>query len=107
MGFGDYPLEYNRNVHGPYDPSRYYGKPDTKFSDLKLSEIPAWIGRRNKSPQAAASMISRAYWRWQIKYLLPRRATPAPYYQFIVGSMLLFYYINHHRLAEHTRYKYH
>lgn len=26
MGFGDYPVEYNPKVHGPYDPARYYGK---------------------------------------------------------------------------------
>ncbi|MPC22288.1 putative ATP synthase subunit f, mitochondrial [Portunus trituberculatus] len=26
MGFGEYPLEYNAKIHGPYDPARYYGK---------------------------------------------------------------------------------
>lgn len=26
MGFGEYPAEYNRAVHGTYDPARYYGK---------------------------------------------------------------------------------
>lgn len=26
MGFGDYPAEYKPQVHGPYDPARYYGK---------------------------------------------------------------------------------
>lgn len=26
MAFGDYPAEYNPNVHGPYDPARFYGK---------------------------------------------------------------------------------
>lgn len=26
MGFGDYPIEYNPKVHGPYDPARFYGK---------------------------------------------------------------------------------
>ena len=25
-GIGAYPVEYSRPVHGPYDPSRYYGK---------------------------------------------------------------------------------
>ncbi len=24
--FGNYPAEYNRAVHGPYDPARFYGK---------------------------------------------------------------------------------
>lgn len=25
FGFGELPKEYNPKVHGPYDPSRYYG----------------------------------------------------------------------------------
>lgn len=39
MGFGDYPAEYNPKVHGPYDPARFYGKPDTPFSQVKLGEV--------------------------------------------------------------------
>ena len=26
LKYGNYPVEYNRAIHGPYDPSRYYGK---------------------------------------------------------------------------------
>jgi len=26
FGFGEYPAEYNPRIHGPYDPSRNYGK---------------------------------------------------------------------------------
>lgn len=26
FGVGHYPKEYNPRVHGPYDPSRFYGK---------------------------------------------------------------------------------
>lgn len=26
MAIGDYPVEYNPSIHGPYDPARYYGK---------------------------------------------------------------------------------
>ncbi|GFG30471.1 hypothetical protein Cfor_12780, partial [Coptotermes formosanus] len=59
MAFGDYPAEYNPKVHGPYDPARYYGPPDTPFGQLKLSEIGAWLGRRNKNPRAIAGAISR------------------------------------------------
>lgn len=39
MAIGDYPAEYNPKVHGPYDPARYYGTPDTPFSQLKLGEV--------------------------------------------------------------------
>lgn len=31
MGFGDYPAAYNAEVHGPYDPARYYGKGMSSF----------------------------------------------------------------------------
>lgn len=31
MALGDYPAEYNPSTHGPYDPSRYYGKGRLKF----------------------------------------------------------------------------
>ncbi|GBP34961.1 Putative ATP synthase subunit f, mitochondrial [Eumeta japonica] len=60
MAFGDYPKEYNPAVHGPYDPARYYGKPDVPFSQLKLSEIGSWFSRRNKSPSAFMGACSRA-----------------------------------------------
>jgi len=39
MGIGDYPVEYNPKVHGPYDPARFYGTPDTPFSQVKLGEV--------------------------------------------------------------------
>lgn len=26
LGMGQYPVEYNPKIHGPYDPARYYGK---------------------------------------------------------------------------------
>lgn len=39
LGFGCYPEWYNRAVHGPYDPARYYGPKDTPFGQVKLSEL--------------------------------------------------------------------
>uniref|UniRef100_A0A336JVX2 CSON009990 protein n=1 Tax=Culicoides sonorensis TaxID=179676 RepID=A0A336JVX2_CULSO len=107
MAFGDYPAEYNPKVHGPYDPARYYGKPDTPFSQVKLSELGEWFSRRNKSPQAVAGAVSRAFWRWQHAYAQPRRAGIAPVFQVIVGSMIFFYCINYGKLRHHRNYKYH
>jgi len=43
MAIGDYPVEYNPKVHGPYDPARYYGTPDTPFSQLKLGEVTIFL----------------------------------------------------------------
>uniref|UniRef100_A0A8D9ECI5 ATP synthase subunit f, mitochondrial n=1 Tax=Cacopsylla melanoneura TaxID=428564 RepID=A0A8D9ECI5_9HEMI len=34
MGFGDYPVEYNPRVHGPYDPARFYGNADTPLGQV-------------------------------------------------------------------------
>ncbi|XP_044732797.1 putative ATP synthase subunit f, mitochondrial [Chrysoperla carnea] len=107
MAFGDYPKEYNPAVHGPYDPARYYGKPDTPLAQVKIGELGSWISRRNKSPQAVAGAVSRAWWRWQHKYMQPKRHSMAPFYQIIVGSMAFFYFINYGRIKHHTNYKYH
>ncbi|KAI4456360.1 atp synthase f chain mitochondrial-related [Holotrichia oblita] len=59
MAIGDYPAEYNAKVHGPYDPARFYGKPDTPFGQVRLGEIGSWLSRRNKHPSAVAGAISR------------------------------------------------
>ncbi|CAH1738695.1 unnamed protein product [Aphis gossypii] len=66
---GDYPCEYNPKVHGPYNPARFYGTPDTSFSQLKLCEVTDWVKRRNKSPKSIVGLFSRAYWRWSHQYV--------------------------------------
>ncbi|KAI1706946.1 mitochondrial f1F0-ATP synthase, subunit f domain-containing protein [Ditylenchus destructor] len=63
---GLYPPEYNEKVHGPYCHWRYYGKPDTPLMDVKIADLPAWIGRREKTPIAAWNQASRQFM-W-IKY---------------------------------------
>ncbi|XP_012540795.1 putative ATP synthase subunit f, mitochondrial [Monomorium pharaonis] len=107
LQFGGYPAEYDPVKHGPYDPARYYGKPDTAFTDLKISEIPGWIARRQKSPQALVGLFSRAFWRWQHKYIHPRRGGIAPFFQVVVGSMFVFYAMNYRKIRHHRHYKYH
>ncbi|XP_023223060.1 putative ATP synthase subunit f, mitochondrial [Centruroides sculpturatus] len=107
MGFGDYPPEYNPKVHGPYDPARYYGKPDIPFGEVKLNEMGSWISRRNKSPPAIMGLFSRAFWRWQHKYIQPKRGGVAPAVQGIVGIMILFFCLNYGKLRQHRLYKYH
>ena len=63
MGLGELPKEYNKAVHGPYDPAVFYGKKDVPLGQVKLQDVPAWFSRRNKSPAAAVQAMSRAYWR--------------------------------------------
>ncbi|KAK9744736.1 Mitochondrial F1F0-ATP synthase, subunit f [Popillia japonica] len=107
MGIGDYPAEYNAKVHGPYDPARFYGKPDTPFGQVRLGEIGSWLARRNKHPSAIAGAFSRAWWRWQHKYVQPKRAGIAPFFQLVTGAMVFFYVINYAKLSKHKNYKYH
>ncbi|CAO1411335.1 unnamed protein product [Diamesa tonsa] len=107
MAFGDYPVEYNPKVHGVYDPARYYGKPDTPFTQTKVGEIGAWIARRDKTPKAIAGAFSRAWWKWQHKYVQPKRAGIAPFFQIVCGSMIFFYAINYGKIKTHRNYKYH
>ncbi|KAH1015973.1 hypothetical protein HUJ04_007272 [Dendroctonus ponderosae] len=100
LNFGQYPIEYDPKIHGPYDPARFYGKPDTPFGQLKLSEVGSWLGRRDKSPRAVVGAISRAYWRWQHKYVQPKRAGIAPFLQVVVGCMGIFYVFNYDKICD-------
>ncbi|XP_066592346.1 putative ATP synthase subunit f, mitochondrial [Prorops nasuta] len=107
MAIGDYPIQYDRKVHGPYDPARYYGKPDTPFADVKLGELFSWISRREKSPSSVAGLFSRAYWRWSHKYIQPRNSGMAYVWQLGIGLSALFYCFNYKKLKHHRNYKYH
>lgn len=80
---------------------------DTKFSELKLSEVGAWFGRRNKTPSSIAGLFSRAYWRWNHAYIQPKRGGIAPFFQVAVAGMIIFYYFNYDRIKHHKNYKYH
>lgn len=46
-------------------------------------------------------MSISAFWRWQHKYMLPKRNTMAPFYQITVAGMALFYYINYERMRKY------
>lgn len=72
------------------------------LAQVKISELGAWFGRRNKSPQALMGGLSRAWWRWQHKYVQPKRAGIAPMFQLIAGSMLFFYAINYGKTSKLT-----
>merc|ERR1712063_28627 len=101
MAWGEYPAEYNPKVHGPYDPSRFYGKADTALAEVKLSELPAWLKRRNMGASGISGAISRAFWRWQYKYMQPKKVGIAPFAQVCVGAMVFFYTINYSKRAPH------
>lgn len=107
MALGDYPEEYNPKIHGPYDPSRYYGKPDTPFLEVKITELPGWFARRNKSPVAIIRGVSRLWWKWQHKYVQPKRSGITPFFQLVVCSCTFFFLLNTNKIWAESVWKYH
>ncbi|XP_023328911.1 putative ATP synthase subunit f, mitochondrial [Eurytemora carolleeae] len=107
LGLGQLPKEYNKAVHGPYDPAIFYGKKDTPLSQVKLYQLPAWLARRNPSPVAMGRAVSRAYWRWNHKYVLPKYSGITPVLQLTVAWSALFYCLNYSGISHHTNAKYH
>ncbi|OWA54728.1 putative ATP synthase subunit f, mitochondrial [Hypsibius exemplaris] len=94
FGIGAYPVEFNRRIHGPYDPPAYT-ETDTPFGQVKIGMLPAWLSRRSLNPVAMSRAVSRGYWRWFHKYVAVRYMTAAPYVQFAVGLSAPFYCINY------------
>ncbi|RWS28826.1 putative ATP synthase subunit f-like protein [Leptotrombidium deliense] len=88
---GCYPLEYNRAVHGPYDPCRYYGKPDTHVMDLKISEIPGWLSRRRFDPYSMICAVARWRNRHQVRYIFPYKSKSTYYLQMLFLFWVLSY----------------
>lgn len=107
MRLGQYPEGYDSKIHGPYDPARYYGKPDTPFGEVVLKDLPEWIARRNAHPQAMTGAISRAFWRWQHKYIHPKKAGIAPFFHVVLISGAIFYVLNYHKIRREKLYQYH
>uniref|UniRef100_A0A6G1S849 Putative ATP synthase subunit f, mitochondrial n=1 Tax=Aceria tosichella TaxID=561515 RepID=A0A6G1S849_9ACAR len=104
---GDYPADYNQKIHGPYDPARYYGKPDTPLGEVKVGELGAWLTRRNFHPRAIMGGISRGLWRWRHKYVFPVKSNAAFFYQVVIAGSIFFYAINYGKFKNHRNYKYH
>ncbi|XKL69027.1 hypothetical protein PGB90_006796 [Kerria lacca] len=104
---GDYPPEYKPEVHGPYDPARYYGKPDTPFGQVKLCDLKSWFGRRNYNPRAIVQAVSRGYWRWQHKYTLVKYPNAVYIIQVVTVAQIIFYAINIGKKLCHRKAKYH
>lgn len=107
MVWGEYPQEYIPKIHGPYDPGRYYGKKDTPFGEVKLKDLNNWISRRNITPISVVGVISRAHWRWQHKYVQPRKCGVAPFFHIVVVCGGVFYLLNYDKMKIERQYLYH
>jgi len=107
FGIGEYPAGYNANVHGPYDPARYYGKLDAKFGDVKMGEMLSWLKRRDYNPVAVARGVGRGFWRWNQTWLLPKKAGAAGLIQAFMMMSLYMYANQYPHLKYHRHCKYH
>ncbi|KAE9414882.1 hypothetical protein Angca_003540 [Angiostrongylus cantonensis] len=84
---GLFDKRWNKNVHGPYCHYRYYGKLDTKLFDVKLADLPAWIGRREKTPSAFYNEVMRNIWRVHHNYY------SGPVYGSVVKTLFRFIFM--------------
>jgi len=100
---GCYPPEYNRAVHGPYNPGTYYGKPDTPLSEVKLSELLDWLKRRNYHPRAMIDCTNRFFWRWKNKNNNPVLATSRFFFQLLLMYSLFSYFSKYKSLSKCNR----
>lgn len=107
MKYGNYPDDYEPKVHGPYDPARYYGKKDTPFGDVQLKDLQAWFSRRKISLSSVTGACSRAFWRWQHKYVLPRKCGMAPFFHVVGVCGAIFYILNFDKIRRERHYQHH
>jgi len=107
LGIGEYPLEYNAKVHVPYDPARFYGKPDTAFTQVKLGEMLPWMKRRNYNPVAMTRAVGRGVWRWSQTWMMPKKAGAAGLIQLMMVTSLWYWLNQRPHLKYHSHCKYH
>jgi len=108
FGLGALPKGYDKAIHGPYDPAVFYGKADIPLSQVKVYQLPAWLLRKQfYNPMAYGRAVSRAYWRWNHKYQLPKHSGLTPALQMTAGLVAAFYLINYSNISHHKNQKYH
>ncbi|ESP04031.1 hypothetical protein LOTGIDRAFT_230289 [Lottia gigantea] len=94
FGIGCYPEGYNPRVHGAYHEMVFYGKPDKRFCDLTLKELPSWLTRRSYTPFALWGGVTRTVARYRHHWWFPLKASPAP-----IMHLLLFWYFSCYYLS--------
>ncbi|KAI6171698.1 Striatin-interacting protein 2 [Aphelenchoides besseyi] len=99
---GLFDKRWNPKVHGPYCHWRYYGKPDTKLMNVKVAELPAWIGRREKTIGAFYNEFMRQIWRVHNKFYSGPVYAPVvkTIFRFIFAFSFLNWFVKQHRYWE-------
>ncbi|XP_053202508.1 putative ATP synthase subunit f, mitochondrial [Panonychus citri] len=102
-----YPPEYNRAIHGPYDPRINYAFKDTPLMQVKLGELPSWIMRRKMTPHSMAAAITRHFHRTNAAHFTAIRSRSNMAFTVILITAIMGYVGQLHHIHHHRRYKYH
>lgn len=106
--FGNYPKEYNRAVHGTYQPWVNYGPKDTPFGDVKLGEFKTWFARRQKTPAAAVAVASRWFHNFDRRWLDTKYGSMSKgFFQVIVMSCTMSLLLSYGYYKAERNHKYH
>merc|ERR1711868_290806 len=106
-GVGEYPPGYNVKVHGPYYPFKNYAPADTKLTEVKLADLPAWLGRRDTSISGIRRGLTRGYWTWTTRWLHVQSGSTAAYAQAVFGLALFAYWTQYEWLKYQRTVLYH
>ncbi len=82
-------------VHGVVS----FSLPEDPLFEAKVRELPGWLSRRSKNPVDWGRAASRVYWRWALKWYMPKYCGVVPYVQFVVALSSFFYFLNYPRIS--------
>jgi len=80
--------------------------PHLSFNIKVCSESPQYVQRRTVKCEFLHRGIIcvSAWWRWQHKYVQPKRSGVAPFFQVVTGAMAFFYLINYGKMSKYGFY---
>uniref|UniRef100_A0A914DI24 Uncharacterized protein n=1 Tax=Acrobeloides nanus TaxID=290746 RepID=A0A914DI24_9BILA len=94
---------YNPKIHGPYCEWRWYGEPDKKFMEVKLTDVPAWLARRNYHPLSMLAEVKRNYHYLRHLYIDPPYKNPYWVALNVIFWVVAFYTIIFEFIMGHKR----
>ena len=94
-----------------YHRSRFTSSPPGCSADSSttpsLTEEPCPGMRTYICEQTFNPFLSRAYWRWNHKYVLPKYSGLTPAIQLAAAASAIFYVMNYSSISSHKNMKYH
>ena len=80
--------------------NRFLISADKPLAQVKLGELPSWFSRRSMNPIDWSRAVSRAYWRWNHKFMQPKYCGLTPMIQMAGMYMVFFYTINYGKFSK-------